>query len=205
MWRRLARMWNDPTARRRQAPALRDTENLAADRFERLIMEVDADHAPPPLSLPRGYHWTAWDPAHLDDHARVKFSCFANEPDARIFPCLRTLQGCRELMVEIVTNWSFLPATTWLIQHDATLEYVACVQTLLHGGDTAMIQNLGVTPEHRHKGLGTLLLLKCVERARQTGLRKVRLEVTASNHHAVHIYRKCGFVHQETRYRFVRD
>jgi ribosomal protein S18 acetylase RimI-like enzyme len=57
-------------------------------------------------------------------------------------------------------------------------------------------------PDCRGIGLGTALLTRALEWARSVGIRKVRLEVFASNVPAVSLYRKMGFeeegrLHQE--------
>jgi mycothiol synthase len=65
------------------------------------------------------------------------------------------------------------------------------------------IQNLGVVPEHRGRGLGSLLLMKALEGFRRAGLKRAYLEVTAQNEGAVRLYRRLGFVKARTVYKAV--
>jgi ribosomal protein S18 acetylase RimI-like enzyme len=50
-----------------------------------------------------------------------------------------------------------------------------------------------VAPEHRHRGLGRLLVNALSRRARGAGLTGVRLRVACTNTAAIHFYLQCGF------------
>jgi GNAT superfamily N-acetyltransferase len=65
------------------------------------------------------------------------------------------------------------------------------------------IQNLGVVPEHRGRGIGSVLLMKALEGFRRAGLKRAYLEVTAQNEGAVRLYRRLGFVKARTVYKAV--
>jgi ribosomal protein S18 acetylase RimI-like enzyme len=65
------------------------------------------------------------------------------------------------------------------------------------------IQNLGIVPEHRGRGLGSVLLMKALEGFRRAGLKRAYLEVTAQNEGAVRLYRRLGFVKARTVYKAV--
>jgi len=52
---------------------------------------------------------------------------------------------------------------------------------------------MGVLAGHRGRGIGRLLLQSTVERARESGLEKIELEVFASNTPAIGLYRSFGF------------
>jgi ribosomal-protein-alanine N-acetyltransferase len=64
------------------------------------------------------------------------------------------------------------------------------------------ITTLAVSPAHRRQGVGELLLLALIDQAYDLGLRRLALEVRASNTHAQSLYVKYGFVatHIEERY-----
>ena len=55
-------------------------------------------------------------------------------------------------------------------------------------GGLGAIQNLGIAPEHRNGGLGTILLFHALQGFRRAGIGRVYLEVTAQNEGA------CGFI-----------
>lgn len=56
------------------------------------------------------------------------------------------------------------------------------------------VHDLYVEENEEDKGLGTQLLNKIVDYARQEGCCKVTLEVRSDNHRAMHVYQKLGFV-----------
>jgi ribosomal protein S18 acetylase RimI-like enzyme len=60
------------------------------------------------------------------------------------------------------------------------------------------IQNLGILPAHRGRGLGARLLLRALEGFRLAGLSRVHLEVTAENQGAIRLYRRLGFITVKT-------
>ncbi|MBI4220295.1 MAG: GNAT family N-acetyltransferase [Chloroflexi bacterium] len=60
-------------------------------------------------------------------------------------------------------------------------------------GHTGVL-GMGVHPDHRGRGLGRALLDRTVTGAKDTGLRRVELEVYASNVPAISLYLRSGFV-----------
>ena len=52
---------------------------------------------------------------------------------------------------------------------------------------------LGILPEYRGLGIGSRLLEKVIEKAKEFGLEKIELHVYTSNKPAVALYRKFGF------------
>jgi len=65
------------------------------------------------------------------------------------------------------------------------------------------IQNLGVAPLYRGRGLGSALLLQALQGFRRAGLGRAFLEVTAQNEGAVRLYRRMGFRCRKTVYKAV--
>jgi hypothetical protein len=180
--------------------------------FKRHRMELDLRHSRPPAELPAGYYWLPWEPAVVDLHAQVKFQCFIDEMDARVFPSLSSLAGCRDLMAAIATRSGFCPGATWLVAGKAqgvkgvplglTKDVcVATVQGLLDSQRYGGIQNLGVISDYRGMGIGWAILLKALEGFAAAGVRRVFLEVTAKNELAVRMYRRLGFRSFKTIYR----
>lgn len=154
---------------------------------------------------PAGYVLLPWSRELLEHHAEAKFNSFRTEIDANVFPCLGELSGCLRLMKEIAHKDGFLPGATWLAayqRHGAT-EYCGTIQGIRDRSSLGAIQNLGITPEHRNRGLGSLLMLHALAGFQQAGLRRVFLEVTARNSGAVRLYRRLGFVRARTVYKAV--
>jgi ribosomal protein S18 acetylase RimI-like enzyme len=77
------------------------------------------------------------------------------------------------------------------------------VQGLFDDRRQGGIQNLGVVPEYRGRGLGRALLLRALDGFMSVGVRRAFLEVTATNGPAVHTYRAVGFRAVKTLYRAV--
>lgn len=167
---------------------------------------MEADLAEPAQAIgcdpPPGYAWVAWDDRLLDAHARVMYYAFRDEIDSAVFPCFSRYEGCVRLMREIAAKPGFLPAATWLLRNgDGLCGMVqGSIDRLVMMG---AIQNVGVAPQHRGKGLGRCLVAKAIEGFRQVGLRRVYLEVTAENCKAVNIYRGIGFKKARTLYKAV--
>lgn len=176
--------------------------------YKRYRMEISLRRwavSPPPL--PPGYDMLGWDPALLEAFALAKYRSFHGELDSHVFPCLGELEGCRRLMGEIAAKPGFLPGATWLLVHRAGPrqgdEYCGTIQGIRDQDGFGAIQNLGVAPAHRNRGLGTHLLVRALEGFRQAGLRRVHLEVTAENTGAIRLYRRIGFESVKTVFKAV--
>ncbi|OYT60874.1 MAG: ribosomal-protein-alanine N-acetyltransferase [Desulfurococcales archaeon ex4484_217_1] len=64
---------------------------------------------------------------------------------------------------------------------------------LLKPSKLGHIVSLAIDPKERRKGYGTLLLKKLLEKFKELGVCKVRLEVRVSNRPAINLYSKHGF------------
>ena len=172
----------------------------------RLRLEIDlqrCDIAEPVLSA--GYRWIEWSPELLHRHAAVKFRCFETEKDGQVFPSLRSAEGCHRLMDYIATNPLFVPNATWLLVCDESAAGVptdcGTIQGLASVPESGAIQNVGIVPEHRGRGLGRALVQAALCGFRASGLTHISLEVTAANLPAVKLYQSLGFLVTKTLYR----
>jgi GNAT superfamily N-acetyltransferase len=191
--------------------------------YKRFRMEISLDQARVrEPDLPAGYEWEAWQPVLLERHALAKFASFRDEIDSEVFPCLGDPLSCRSLMSEIVQRATFVPQATWLIscriesarrdrgrcekgQTAATGEWADCgtIQGLIQSGRWGAVQNVGIAPEHRGRGLGRALVLKSLAGFQRAGISRVYLDVTARNTAAVQLYRSVGFRLARTTYKAV--
>ena len=71
--------------------------------------------------------------------------------------------------------------------------------------DTADIGNIAVAENYRCGGIGTAILQKLCERAKERGAERVFLEVRVSNAQAMKMYLKCGFVGAYARIKYYPD
>lgn len=176
--------------------------------FKRYRMEIGLagrDFSRP--AVPPGYRLIAWDQSLVDEHAEVKYLSFRDEIDANVFPCFNELTGCRHLMGEIARKPGFLPEATWLAVWTGAdrTEYEPCgtIQGIRDRAGLGAVQNLGITPGHRSRSLGTALLFRALEGFCRHALTDVYLEVTADNRDAIRLYRRLGFSITKTVFKAV--
>ena len=174
---------------------------MAITYYKRFRMEADLDGTLVPPALPSPYAWVSWDESLIDQHAEVKYLSFRGEIDASVFPCLGDRHGCQRLMREIRRKPGFLPLATWLIA--CPEGYCGTVQGVMDRGPIGAIQNVGVVPAFRGRGLGHALVRRALAGFYQAGLRRAYLEVTAENSGAVRLYREVGFRRARTLYKAV--
>lgn len=169
--------------------------------FKRFRMEIDLTGGSVAPAAPAGFFWEAWSDSLLSVHAEVKYQCFRNELDARVFPNLGDREGCARLMREIRNKPGFLPGATWLIA--GPQGYCGTVQGVVDRGPIGAIQNVGVIPYYRGVGLGRALVAKALGGFQAAGLDRAYLEVTAQNTRAVNMYRAIGFKKVKTLYKAI--
>jgi ribosomal protein S18 acetylase RimI-like enzyme len=58
----------------------------------------------------------------------------------------------------------------------------------------AELQNMGVSPDYRSQGIGSMLVQKCLEWAKTQGYKKVYVSAYFGNTEAIKFYKKNGFV-----------
>ena len=177
--------------------------------FKRYRMEFDLrDWRPGDPSVPPGYDLVPYAAGLLREHALAKYNSFCEELDANVFPCLSRRDGCLRLMREITSRGDFVPEATWLIRARETdpktgqprLHAVGTIQGLSIEG-WGSIQNVGIDPAHRGKGLGSILLSKAAAGFCAVGLERMHLEVTTENTGAVRLYERLGFKRSSVVYK----
>jgi len=182
--------------------------SMSVNYFKRFRMEVDLrGQAITPIAVPVGYQLLAWDPDLLADHAEAKYLSFRHEIDADVFSCLGDSEGCFRLMSEISEREDFLPEATWLAAYVgdgcAPAEICGTIQGIRASRRLGGIQNIGTTPAHRGRGVGSALISAALAGFQQVGLSRAYLEVTCQNEPAVRLYRQLGFQRTKTLYKAV--
>jgi GNAT superfamily N-acetyltransferase len=177
-------------------------QSLAVSYFKRYKMEAPLAGLPAPV-WPAGYRALAWTPDLLDAHADVLSRCFEGEVDTLVFPSLGSLDGCRGLMIEITRRRAFIPEATWLaVGPDGPC---GSVQALRERGALGAIQNIGILPPLRGRGLGQALLLQALAGMYASGLGKTVLEVTVQNDTAIRLYARLGFRRSKVVYKAISE
>jgi ribosomal protein S18 acetylase RimI-like enzyme len=172
--------------------------------FKRFRMELDLrgrDFSA--VQFPDECSPVPWDNSLLEAHAEVKYHSFRSEIDSNVFPCLGEYSGCVRLMEEIAAKPGFLPGATWLAVsfNNEVSTFCGTVQGVIDRNGMGSIQNLGIVPQQRGRGLGTALMMKALAGFQQAGLRRAFLEVTAQNSGAVRLYKRLGFARARTVYK----
>lgn len=178
--------------------------------YKRYRMEVDLQRrSEASLTGLPDYQFVPWAPELLEDHAEVKYLSFRDEYDSVVFPCLSELASCRRLMQEITSKRGFVPEATWLATYvgagPSRREPCGTIQVIRVGRGQANIQNIGVTPLHRCRGVGEGLVVRALAGLQQIGVVRTQLEVTAKNVAAVRLYQRLGFRRVRTLYKAVEQ
>jgi ribosomal protein S18 acetylase RimI-like enzyme len=181
---------------------------MSVTYFKRYRMEIDLRGCRfEPELLSPGYRLLAWREDRLGDHAEAKYHSFRHEIDSDLFTCLGELAGCYRLMEEISQRDGFLPEATWLVGYlghgNGHVEPCGTIQGIRASHKYGGIQNVGITPSHRGRGLGSALILATLAGFQQAGLPRAYLEVTAQNDRAVQLYTRLGFRRTKTLYKAV--
>ena len=100
------------------------------------------------------------------------------------------------LQVEYGLNWRWTPARVRrFIKDEETMVLVASVGGVIEGfaimkfhDDDAHLFLLAVQPKARRSGIGKALVEWLEKSCRTAGIRRIRLEVRATNHEARHFY-----------------
>ena len=174
--------------------------------FKRYRMEYDLRQPlfDAPL-LPQHYMMLQWDECLIERHAETKYQSFRQEIDANVFPCLGERDGCIRLMNDISRRNGFVPKATWLlIDSLSESKYrngCGTIQGIIDSKGSGSIQNLGIIPEHRNLGLGTILLKYALQGFKEDHIEVATLEVTAQNQRAYRLYQRLGFKTVRTVYK----
>lgn len=173
--------------------------------FKRYRLRIDLPSRIPERSIRDDVSFLPWHPKHLGMHALAKWESFRNEMDGSVFPCLADREGCRQLMRDIVAKNSFMPEATWLAVEGHGTEWEAplgTIQGLRTGPIVGAIQNIGVVPAARGRGIGRELIRRSLLGFQAAGCRNVTLEVTVHNLSAIKLYRSVGFERIETVFKY---
>jgi len=104
-------------------------------------------------------------------------------------------------MRDLSQRANFVPEATWLAmgQQPGGLETPAgTIQGLRLDGKLGAIQNIGVVPAFRGRGIGQSLLRLALRGFRDSGCTEVQLEVTVHNLGAIRLYESMGFRYTNT-------
>lgn len=173
---------------------------VAISYFKRYKLEIDLAGLPAP-TWPEGFTPVAWRAELLEAHADTLAGSFHGEIDSIVFPSLGHRAGCVGLMAEVVRRQAFIPEATWLlVGPDGPC---GSIQALRERGVLGAIQNVGILPAYRGRGLGRALVLQSLRGMYASGLGRAVLEATAHNEGAMRLYAAMGFRRTKVLYKAV--
>jgi ribosomal protein S18 acetylase RimI-like enzyme len=165
--------------------------------FKRYRMERPTLGISPPVVIP-GVEFVPFRPEILAEHAEALSQSFAESDDRMIFPVLSGFAGCLELLREIARRRDFVHEATWLARSSSGP--VGTVQGLWNGS-IGLVQNVGVLPHLRGRGIGRALLTLATLGYASVDVETIQLEVTAANEAAVNLYQSMGFKRSKVIYK----
>ena len=71
--------------------------------------------------------------------------------------------------------------------------------------EEAFITNVCISPPHREKGFGRMLMVSLLHLAKEKGMEDLTLEVRVSNGPAIHLYQSLGFTPVGVRKKYYTD
>lgn len=81
--------------------------------------------------------------------------------------------------------------TFYVYKREGRIIGVAALQ--IEGKETGRIHWVYILPEHQRRGIGTALVTHLERKAREMGLRRLRLKTIGKAHQAVNFYKKLGY------------
>lgn len=95
----------------------------------------------------------------------------------------------------------FRPEGAVFIAYNSENCAVGCVGVRKQKESICELKRMYIKPQARGKGLGSLLVQKCIDLGIELGYSKIRLDTLSTMHAAIHVYEKAGFYEIES-YRF---
>ena len=131
------------------------------------------------------------------------YDSFHQEIDAVIFPSLGNPRRLRHADDVVSRRLNFLPEATWLVVGPAGP--CGAIQGLRERGGVGAIQNVGVTPAWRGRGLGEALVLQALHGFRRAGLAAPCSKSPPRTRRRQRLYRRLGFRRTKTLYKAVPE
>lgn len=93
-------------------------------------------------------------------------------------------------------------ARCWVVERDGKIVAMLVSWLIL---DELHIATIATHPDFRKQGIGQTLLNHVLKSAREEGAARAFLEVRASNHAAIEMYKKFGFIEDGRRKEYYKD
>lgn len=146
--------------------------------------------------VPPGLTVTPWTPQDYQPAAELIHACYEGHTDAQINDQYRSLHGSLRFLHNIVRFpgcGAFESGFSWVLRDGDGRLPLGLILVSRVGERVGHITQLCVSPQHRHRGLGRLLLDRCTTSLLESGFEAVTLTVTEGNADAVRLYQSFGF------------
>ncbi|MBR0239444.1 MAG: GNAT family N-acetyltransferase [Thermoguttaceae bacterium] len=180
--------------------------NIHINTFTRYKMQISLESWKcPEIKLPAGFEMAPWSTNLIHKHSEAIYKSFKDSIDAQFFITFTQQSRCEDFMRYLANRSGFLPSATWLLREKSgcaaarlfrlpsCYKLAGTIQGLITPEFIGAIQNVGILPEYRGRGLSKLLLYYCLWGYQQAGVKTVQLEVTQINEVAINLYQKIGF------------
>lgn len=152
-----------------------------------------------------GFRILPWDRGYFLPAADTIYDSYSGSPDHDMCYDYQSREGCIRFLRNLVDNpgcGKFSPETS-RIALDAKGRLTGVLITSLISAGTGMIPQISIRRDAQGKGLGTALLTHYFRAAKQQGLNKVTLSVSAQNVRAHDLYSRLGFHQTKKFYAFI--
>jgi RimJ/RimL family protein N-acetyltransferase len=136
----------------------------------------------------------------IESPGKLQFRRLTREELDQFFPLMKKfMSGSSDNVLDIILqNLENIPKQAldmWFAQITLFLVYLTdeIVGILDLRPQAGWINNIGVAPSHRGKGLGSEMLQFCLQLFQDEGCKEAKLGVSAVNTRAIHVYKKLGF------------
>ncbi|RPJ60796.1 MAG: GNAT family N-acetyltransferase [Acidobacteria bacterium] len=156
-------------------------------------------------SDPPGFRMVPWDRGYFLPAADTIHDSYSGSPDHDMCYDYQSREGCVRFLRNLVDNpgcGKFSPETS-RIALDTLGRVAGVLITSLISQGTGMIPQISIRKEAQGKGLGTALLTGYFQAAKERGLTKVTLSVSAQNGNAHRLYARLGFRETKDFYAFI--
>ena len=107
-------------------------------------------------------------------------------------------QGFEEELADLNKMYAHPSGVIFLIREDDI--YTGCVAVRKKDEDVAELKRMYIKPGYRKGGLGSALLQKALDAAKEMGYKKIRLDTLSDMTNAIDLYTKFGFYAIEPYY-----
>jgi ribosomal protein S18 acetylase RimI-like enzyme len=155
----------------------------------------DLGRKPIDTSAPLGFRVLPWERGYLLPAADVISASYRESVDYEMCYDYQSQEGCVRFLRNLVDNpgcGRFCPETS-LIALDSVGRVTGVLITSLIEEGTGMIPQISVRPESQGKGLGSCMMRRYFQAARERRLARVTLSVSEQNRRAHDLYRRLGF------------